>query len=253
MRCNEQEIFQPKKTIVTRAFSQATQLLDKLSALGIDPIPLPTIEIQAPSDGGKELRESIQNLEDYDWVILTSANGVEMFLQEVSDISVLERTQIAAIGLGTKQALKEYGLETDLIPNDYVAEGLLEVFPDFQEEGRILLPRGAKGRDVLPETLREAGWIVDVIPTYQTCIPEKFDPFDNQTIGADSIIFTSASTVENFVKMYGLENMPPNLISIGPITTKSIHSLDLHVALEADPHTIQGIIDCLQVQFEKMR
>lgn len=246
MQHNKKQKFQPKKIVVTRSRSQSGSLLKKLSDIGLDIVSLPTIQIQTLDGNIKQLHESIETLDTYDWVIFTSVNGVETFLKEITDTTVLDQVQIAAIGSGTKEALKVKGIKTDLVPVNYLAEGLVDVFPEYQKGGKILFPRGEKGRNILPKTLRELGWQVDLIPIYRTTIPTNFDAFDNQVIQADSIIFTSTSTVENFVKMYGNKNMPNNIISIGPITSTTVYELGFQVALEADPHTIEGIVACLE-------
>jgi len=245
MRNNKQEKPKRTKVIVTRALSQAKPLLKKLTESGFETFHLPTIEIRPPNDDGKDLRESIQRLEEYDWIILTSSNGAEIFLREINDRTVIDQKQIAVIGSGTEKTLKEHGFEADLIPKDFLAEGLIQAFPDIQDNGRVLLPCAAKARDFLPTALRQSGWTVDVVHAYQTCIPEQFDSFDNQKIGADCIIFTSPSTIENFITMYGVENMPPKIISIGPVTTKAIRDFNFHVDLEAKLSNIQGIVNCL--------
>ena len=248
MRDSNEGKSKPSKVIVTRTLSQARPLLQRLIALGFETFHLPTIEIQPPDDEGKELRESIQNLAKYDWIILTSSNGAEMFLREINDRTVLDQKQIAVIGSGTEKTLKEYGFEADLIPNDFLAEGLVQAFPAFQHNGRVLLPSATQARDFLPNALRKFGWTVDVVHAYQTCIPKHFDPFNNQKIGADFIIFTSPSTIENFISMYGVENMPPKIISIGPVTSNAIKNFNLDVDLEANPSNTEGIIDCLLKQ-----
>ena len=246
MQHNKKQKFQPKKIVVTRSRSQSGSLLKKLSDIGLDVVSLPTIQIQTSDGNIKQLHESIETLDTYDWVIFTSVNGVETFLKEVTDTTVLDQVQIAAIGSGTKEALKVKGIKTDLVPINYLAEGLVDAFPEYQKGGKILFPRGEKGRNIVPKNLRELGWQVDLIPIYRTTIPTNFDAFDNQVIQADSIIFTSTSTVENFVKMYGNKNMPNNIISIGPITSTTVYELGFQVALEANPHTIEGIVACLE-------
>jgi len=245
MRNRNQGKPKPRKVIVTRALSQAKPLLQRLIASGFETFHLPTIEIQPPDDEGKELRDSIQNLAAYDWIILTSSNGAEMFLEEINDKTVIDQKQIAVIGSGTEKTLEKYGFEADLIPNDFLAEGLVQAFPDFQDNGRVLLPCATQARDFLPTALRKSGWTVDVVHAYQTCIPKHFGSFNNQRIGADFIIFTSPSTIENFISMYGVENMPPNIISIGPVTSNAIRNFNLDVDLEANPSNTEGIIDCL--------
>ncbi|MEE2682842.1 MAG: uroporphyrinogen-III synthase [Actinomycetota bacterium] len=234
---------QLKKIVVTRARIQADGLLKQLAAIGMEPILLPAIEIQPPDDEGEALRESIHILDQYDWLIFTSANGVNAFFAELDGLSLPIGTQIAVIGTGTNQAMKRFGIDADLVAEESVAEGLLRAFLTLEKEKKILLPRAAKARDVLPDNLRKAGWVVDEVSAYQTKIPEKFDSFDNTIIEADSIIFTSVSTFENFLKMYGLENIPPNIISIGPITSEAIRESGRIVAIEANPHNIQGIIE----------
>jgi uroporphyrinogen III methyltransferase/synthase len=232
--------------VVTRARAQASELVGRLVELGATVLEAPTIEIGDPADGGAALRSAVADLGSYDWLVLTSPNGVHRTFAHVPDARVLGSVRVAAIGPGTAEALAAYRVVADLVPDAFVAEGLLEAFPAPPAGGgRVLLARAAVARDVLPEGLRDAGWHVEVVAAYATRPVADAAELADQVAAADAVTFTSSSTVTNFCDAFGVERAPATVVSIGPITTATARRAGLEVAAQADPHTIDGLVDAV--------
>ena len=232
--------------VITRTPSQGKELIKELIDSGFNVISRPTIEIALPDDQGASLSNAIQSLSDYEWVILTSSNGVTEFVKAVNKIGTKEFPKIAVIGSSTERALNNFGIRVSLRPNNQIAEGLLEVFPSPEVNNKVLLPVATNSRELLPRVLKEKGWNVDLVHSYKTIKPKHFQPYDNNKHNADYIVFTSPSTVVNFIEMYGQENLPKKLISIGPVTSEMIRKRNLSVYRESNPHDSTGILQCLR-------
>jgi uroporphyrinogen III methyltransferase / synthase len=242
-----------QRIVVTRAKAQADALSSKLTALGAEAIEIPTIEIHPAADYAP-LDRAIDNLASYDWLIFTSVNGVKFFLDRLdrsaTDLRAL-RAKICAIGPATRAAIEALHLKVDLMGKEYVAEGLLEAFREHELAGkRILLPRAAVARDLVPTELTKRGATVDVVEAYQTIIPESAAVRAREIFGAgrppDWITFTSASTVQNFATAAGAELLRGvRVASIGPITTKAAKNLGIEVTTEAREYTIDGLVDAI--------
>ncbi len=239
-----------KRIVVTRAKAQAGTLSEKLTELGAEVIELPTIEIQPASDYGP-LDRAIARLGSYDWLIFTSANGVRWFLKRLEKAGGQARSigaRICAIGPATKAEVEALGLQVELMGEEYVAEGLLAAFEPFEIRGkRILLPRAAVARDVVPEQLRARGAEVDVVEAYRTGVPAESVRRVREIFGAarkpDIVTFTSSSTVQHFVDLAGTEALKGvRAASIGPITSGKARELGIEVAAEADVFTIDGLV-----------
>jgi uroporphyrinogen III methyltransferase/synthase len=233
-----------RRVVVTRTRRQASALSARLHELGAEPIEVPVIAIDQPADGGAGLRAAVARLAagEYDWLVLTSPNGVARLFDHVPDARAV-RARVAAIGPGTAAALAERRIVADLLPERFVAEGLLEVFPPGP--GRVLLARAAVARDVLPDGLAASGWAVDVAEAYRT-VPAALDDRQlDQVRSADAITFTSSSTVEHFVAAAGVAAVPPVVACIGPVTAATARDLGLTVDVEAAEHTIDGLVDAL--------
>jgi uroporphyrinogen III methyltransferase/synthase len=195
----------------------------------------------------------------FEWIVFTSVNGVHRFFADVPDARVLGATRVAAIGPGTSAALALCRIVADIVPDRYVAEGLLDVFPDAHDSvderrstrgRRVLLPRAAKARDVLPEGLRAKGWNVDVVEAYRT-VPARPDPTTLEAAAtADAICFTSSSTVDNYLAAAGRDRVPAIVSCIGPITAATARDHGLDVAVEASTHTINGLVDALAAHLQ---
>src|SRR5437899_2136395 len=196
-----------KRILVTRIRKQASVLTNKLRALGAYVIELPTIRIEPPSDL-REFAELVQDAHVYDWIVFTSANGVEaffdIFFKLYDDAREIGAGRIAAIGPATAQRLKDFHLHVDLQPDEFVAEAVVK---EFEKQGsienlRILLVRAEKARDTLPKELSALGGILDEAFAYRT-VPETRDTSGARRQlaqdGADLVTFTSSSTVENFI------------------------------------------------------
>lgn len=234
--------------IVTRPADQARELVTALTLQGAGTIDLPAIEIGDPADGGAALRAAVAELGSYDWVVVTSPNGARRLLAELPDARALGGVQVAAIGPGTAAALLEGNIRADLVPERFVAEALLEALPAppkaGERSGRILLARAAVARDVLPDGLRAAGWEVDVVEAYRTVAAEP-DPVALDVAQlADVVSFTSSSTVTHFLALTA-GWVPPTVACIGPVTAATAREAGLTVDVEAEVHTVPGLVDAL--------
>ena len=238
-----------RRIVVTRARGQADALGARLSALGAQAIELPTIEI-APAADYEPLDRALLELSAYDWLIFTSANGVRCFVDRL-DASPTDwrrlRARICAIGPATRAALEALHLKVDLMGKEYVAEGLLEAFAPYDLEGaRILLPRAAVARDLVPVELTRRGARVDVVEAYRTVIPEDAAQKAAALGAVDAITFTSSSTVRNFVHAGGVQALAgAKVVTIGPVTTATAREAGILVASEAHPYTVDGLVEAL--------
>jgi uroporphyrinogen III methyltransferase/synthase len=235
-----------KRVVVTRATAQASGLVARLLDLGAEALEAPTIRIEAPADGGAALEAAIDRVDTFDWIVFTSPNGVRRTFAHIPDARVLGGTQIAAVGPGTADALVRFRVVPDLLPEEFVAESLLASFPEPPDgAGTVLVAQAAVARDVLPEGLRAMGWDVEVVAAYAT-VPADLSEDDRERIAAaDAVTFTSSSTVTNFVDAMGPADVPPVVVSIGPITSATARERGLDVTIEADPHTIDGLVDAV--------
>jgi uroporphyrinogen III methyltransferase / synthase len=238
-----------RTVVVTRAREQASDLVSRLGALGATVLELPSIQL-APLDF------VLPELAAYGWMVFTSANGVDAFFDRglaprSLDARALAPLCIAAIGPGTAAALSRRGLRADLVPERFVAESLLEAFPApvADRPARVLLARAETARDVLPEGLAALGYEVDVLSVYRTePAPVDAQMLDRVRAGGavDAITFTSSSTVDNFCDAVGpLSGPRPAVVSIGPVTSDTARARGLEVDVEADPHTIDGVVEAL--------
>jgi len=233
--------------VVTRAREQVSGLRLRLEELGAEVLELPAIEISP-------IEFSVPELSAYEWLVFTSPNGVRAFFHDGLtpaglDARALAGVRLAAIGPGTAHALTTSGLRTDLLPERFVAESLLEAFPAPSAPGaRVLLARAEVARDILPEGLGERGYAVDVLPVYRTR-PATPDPALVQRVAEgrfDAITFTSSSTVDNFCAQVDPRPDPfPVVVSIGPVTSATACERGLRVDAEAEQHTIDGLVTTL--------
>ena len=245
-----------KHILVTRARAQASALTEKLTALGAACVETPVIRIVPPADGYAALDAAIGELHTYHWLIFTSVNGVEHFFARLHhagrDTRALGYAKVAAIGSATAKALHSYGIDADLVPEEFRAEAVVEALkPILPPRARILLPRAQEARDVLPESLREHGATVDVTPAYET-VPELSggeelaERLRNGEI--DFVTFTSSSTVKNLVHQLG--NITPlqqvKIACIGPVTAETARSFALEPDIIAENYTIDGLVDAIR-------
>jgi uroporphyrinogen III methyltransferase / synthase len=233
-----------RTVVVTRTRAQASALSERLRELGAVPVELPTIRIVAPDDDGVALAGARERLTAgaYDWLVLTSANGVDRLFAGLPDARAV-RARVAAIGPGTADALARHRVVADLVPERYVAEGLLAVFPEGR--GRALLARAAVARDVLPDGLAALGWDVDVVDAYRTVAAEPDADLLARAAAADAITFTSSSTVERWLELAGADRTPAVVACIGPVTAATARRHGLRVDVEATEHTVDGLLRAL--------
>jgi uroporphyrinogen III methyltransferase/synthase len=218
---------------VTRARAQASGLAARLRALGASVVEAPAIRIEP-------IAVDVPELAAYDLLCLTSPNGVHRLLEEVRDARALAGPAIAAIGPGTAGALREHGIEADIVPERSVAESLVEALADLDVR-RVLVARAEEARDVLPAALRERGAEVDVLALYRTVAEPLDEAGRTAALGADYATFTSASSVRFFHEAAGtLEG--PRLVSIGPVTSAALRELGYEPAVEARDHTPDGVV-----------
>ena len=237
-----------QRIVVTRDRRQAAELAEPLEELGAEVLLLPVIEIQPPADP-EPLERAMLQLHAYDWIIFTSVNSVRSFVNTLGDIRSL-RAKVCAIGPATAAAVEALHIKVDRIPTEYVAESLLAALANDDLAGkRILLPRAAVARDLVPVELTRRGAKVDVVEAYRTVVPEDASARAHEVLARNPtwITFTSSSTVKNFVTLAGRHTLQGiKIASIGPITSATARELGLTVHAEANPHTVAGLIEALK-------
>jgi uroporphyrinogen III methyltransferase/synthase len=252
-----------KRVLVTRTKDQAKTLIEALRRVGAEAVVFPTIQT-LPPENFSALDSAISNINAFDWVVFTSANGVRYFFDRFSaiekDVRTMAGVKIAAIGEKTALALKQFHLRVDLVPDEAVAEGLVEAFSKIKMDGlRVLIPRAREAREILPDELRQMGARVDVVETYRTIQPEaEATPLMEKFMAGriDVITFTSASTVKNLIEMVGKDNIftfvnKVVIASIGPITRQALQRAGLPVHVTAEEPSILGLVDALVKYFER--
>ncbi|HEX4448693.1 MAG TPA: uroporphyrinogen-III synthase [Polyangiaceae bacterium] len=253
-----------RRILVTRALEQAGSTAALLRDAGAEPVVVPTIEIRPPADASP-LAGALVALRAgaYHWVAFTSPNGVDRTWEALAamgaDTRAFGAARVAAIGPATARAVERHGLRPDVVAKEFRGERLAEAMlsaigADRQGEApRVLLPRAAKARDVLPEILRAAGCTVDVVPAYETHPPPAgpvnrlIEDLTGRRL--DAATFTSSSTVDNFCDLLGSRAAEllgkTKVASIGPITTASAERRGLRVDVTAREYTMAGLIDAL--------
>lgn len=245
-----------KRIVVTRARNQSGDLVDQLTYLGGEVLEFPTIRIQA-TDDPDPLNEAIEYLDDYDWIVFTSVNGVDAFFDAMAryrlDARRLYQLKVCAIGPETAQRLRQNGIITDLLPRQFTAQSIGDAFIAREKlrNKKILLPRSDLAQDDLPNLLSAMGAEVDEITAYRTVIEESFQDELIEAIEQDSIdwlTLTSPSTVHNFLKMIDADTLGGKklrIASIGPTTSDVIKRLGLKVDVQAHEYTIPSLIDAI--------
>ncbi|MFO7886531.1 MAG: uroporphyrinogen-III C-methyltransferase [Desulfobacteraceae bacterium] len=247
-----------KSIVVTRARSQASDLVTRLEALGASCLEAPSIDIAVPDDN-TPLENSIHSIKDYHWLIFTSVNGVYFFFKTLfaleKDVRVLGHLKLACIGPATAKKLESYGLICDILPETYRAESVVKAFcSEDLKNKKILLPRAREARSVLPVELKKMGADISDIAAYKTV-----QASDNQDIllkalenkEIDMVTFTSSSTVKNFIHLLPQKNLKDlisnvTFASIGPITTETAEQLGIPIHIFADTYTIPGLVSAIQ-------
>lgn len=252
-----------KRIVVTRARKQASTFLLALSELGAECIEFPTIEVIPPA-GYEEMDRAISELDHYRWLIFTSTNGVRFFFDRLwnagKDSRDLKGVRVAAIGSRTGDVLLQKGISPDLVPDEFRAEAVVEALRKEDVRGvRILLPRAAEAREVLPRELEKMGARVDVVEAYRTIRPEGDRARVREMLEAGDIhmvTFTSSSTVRNFIHMFEREGaafftwMKKTAIAcIGPVTAETAEKHGLKVTLVAPQYTIEALTSAISRHF----
>jgi len=254
-----------KRIVVTRARQQASDLVKLLSDLGAECLEYPTLKIIPPKDP-EPLQQAVKNLPTYDWIVFTSVNGVIHFFEQLfaagKDVRALSRMQTAAIGPATAEQLREFGLISDIVPETYRAESVVEAFKEMNLKGKkILLPRAKEARPILPVELTKMGAEVDEIPAYAIQnITENAGDLTKQLEEkrVDLITFTSSSTVKNFKALLPADNFKKlmqgvTIASIGPITTDTAKQLDFDVHISAESYTIPGLVEAILQYYQETK
>jgi uroporphyrinogen-III synthase/uroporphyrinogen III methyltransferase/synthase len=257
--------FAGRRVLVTRAAHQAGKLSEGLRALGAETVEVPVLEIRPPASF-EPLDAAIRQLDSYDWLILTSANAVRALIERASFLGVaLEGKappQVAVIGEATASEARKAGMQVAFVPVAYVAEslvaGLLQSLQNRQSRQRILLVRAAVARDVIPDALRAAGAVVDVVDAYRNTLPEAAPEQLRQALqnGLDAATFTSSSCAIHLAEAaraagvaWPFAAVPA--VSIGPITSQTLRELGWPPAVEAVPSDIPGLIAAVERLFRR--
>jgi uroporphyrinogen-III synthase len=244
--------------VVTRSGAQASGLVDHLVALGATVVKLPVIAVEDPSDGGSALAEAADRLVagGYRWVVCTSSNAAIRLLATVGGRGVPPSVQWAAVGATTARTLGEGGVIPDLMPEVALSDALADAFPEAGSLGggtaadrgsssAVLFPRAETVRGAVASGLRAKGWTVDEVVAYRTVAGAPHPDAIAAAGQADAIAFTSSSTVERTIDLLGADGVPPVIVSIGPITSATAREAGLVVTAEAEPHTIDGLVESL--------
>ncbi|HWI54839.1 MAG TPA: uroporphyrinogen-III synthase, partial [Desulfobacteria bacterium] len=259
----EQKPLFGKRVLITRARSQASVFAEKVEDLGAEPWEFPTIEIADPEEFSP-LDAAIAEIEAYDWLVLTSVNGVQSFMNRLrylkKDIRKLSNIKIVAIGPKTRDEIEKYGIFCEFMPEEFVAEAIIEIFKTQEIRGKkVLLPRADIARKILPETLKEMGALVTEVTAYRTVegsgnTDELIRMLEDKKIHV--LTFTSSSTVKNFIRKLGdrrSEELLNNAVvaCIGPITSATARELGLKVDIEALRYTIDGLVEAILKYYGK--
>lgn len=250
-----------RTVVVTRARAQAAGLVRMLEEQGAEILAMPVIKLVDPDDWSPA-DAALDAVSTYDWVVFTSSNALDRFLgrarargmNEDRLLGELAGRKIAAVGPATAARCEAAGLHTDYVPAEAVAEGLIEGFEalGLGHGARVLLPRALEAREVLPDALRAAGAVIDVVPVYRT-VPAEPDPGAVSRIAqgdVDVVTFTSPSTVRNFFGMLestdaGVPARALRAVTIGPVTSDALREFGIEPFAEAGEHTSAGLVEAL--------
>jgi len=240
-----------RRIIVTRPRHQAESLSNALAALGADVVVAPAITIEPPVDGAS-LDAAVARADDYDWIVFTSVNGVEAFFDRSTSTP---RSDFAAIGPATADALSERGVRASVVPERFIAEEVFEALSRYTDLSgkKILLPRADIAREALPKLLRDAGGDVDVVAAYRTT-PASEDIERAIALvrdgSVDAVTFTSGSTVRSFFSSADdavRARVTP--ASIGPITSDALREENVEPVIEAERYTTEGLVEAIRRHF----
>ena len=241
-----------KKVLVTRTRKQSQPFADALVKAGFEPVFFPTIAIQ-PVDDWHSLENTLEEIHIFDWVLFTSPNAVDVFFAQFPGAFVSTDVKIAAVGAKTAAKLEENGVAVNLVPDDFVGEGLLASLGDVKGKC-FLLPRAKVARKILPDEIRKAGGILDEFAIYETvAATPTTEEIASLRTGVDVVTFTSPSTANNFVKLakeigidpFNLKNNPL-IACIGPVTEKAAREIGFTSIVVAETYTTDGLVEILK-------
>lgn len=256
-----------KRVVVTRSREQAGELVELLESLGAETIGAPMIRILPPDDYGP-LDKAVAEAGTFDWIVFTSANGVDSFMRRLNagpgDVRKLKSARLVAIGPATAEHLAFHGVKADLAPAESRAEAIVQALRERGElkSRKFLLPRADIAREVLADELRKAGAEVTEVTAYRTVLAEierESDPDIYRMLldkRIDVVTFTSASTVRNFVKVYGAEQAPDLLrttlvASIGPVTAEAAEQYGIKTSIMPKEYTTPALVEAIVEHFQK--
>ena len=241
------------RILTTRASKQSGGLAKPLREMGAEVVEIPTIEIKPPRSF-KALDAALRNISKYDWLILTSVNGVEALFARLKKLGIatekLKHLEVAAIGPATAHEIEQHGLKVTVTPERYIAESVVEALKGKTEGKRVLLVRAKVARDVLPNELKKAGAKVDVAEAYETHVPvgakAKLNRlFCHEASRPDIVTFTSSSTATNFFDLLEKDHYHSLreiwLASIGPVTSATLRQAGFKTNIEALEYTMEGL------------
>jgi uroporphyrinogen-III synthase len=244
-----------RRVLVTRATHQAGKLSEGLRALGAEPVEVPMLEIRAPENLAL-LDAALQKLNEYDWLILTSANTVRALAVRATELGIdlthHAQTRVAVIGKATAETARSVGFRVDLVPETFVAERLAEMLAGAARGKRFLLARASDAREVIPNALRQAGGTVDIIDAYRNVLPEEAHALLRSALKKriDAATFSSSSGVTHLAiaaKNAGIAFPLAGVaaVSIGPVTSMTLREMGWEPAAEANPSDVSGLIDAV--------
>jgi uroporphyrinogen III methyltransferase/synthase len=255
-----------KRVLVTRPRDQAGDLVRRLEAMGADAIEAPMIRIEPPEDYGP-LDEACTRVSEFDWIIFSSANAVDAFIERLlhspRDLRALRDTRLCGVGPATGERLATYGLKVDLVPAEHRAEGVVRAITEMRDVRglKVLLPKADIGRDVIGDELRKQGADVTEVVAYRTVVvePEREGEPDIYRMllerRIDVVTFTSGSAVRNFVRVLGPEPAADLLrgtivASIGPVTAEAAALSNIETTIMPTEHTVPALVDAIVKYFE---
>jgi uroporphyrinogen III methyltransferase/synthase len=255
-----------KIALVACSEAKSEALSTGLRSLGAEVTIFPVISIKGIVDA-RALDAALDNLGDYSWIIFTSTYGVHYFLTRMEERRIakerIRKVQVCAVGPATAAALEAAGVSVSLVPKEFVAEGILAVFEERYEDLRamaglrILLPRAKEARDLLPRALEAVGARVDVAPCYENTLPE-IDADRVRSVLActpDLLVFTSSSTVNNFVTLLGRENgrrmlSDATVAALGPITARTLAAFGKQAEILPRENTIPSLLVAIRLYYQ---
>jgi uroporphyrinogen III methyltransferase/synthase len=245
-----------RRIVITRPRAQALEFAEQLEAHGAEVIPFPTIEMALPPSLAA-VDDAMRRAAEFDWLVFTSANGVRVFFERLQalggDVRDWHRARFAAIGPQTARALQQHYVRVDIVPEEFRAEAVVEALVQAGVAGtRILLPRAAGARDVLPLQLQQHGALIEEVATYTTALPSDTAGELRGVLlsgGADLVTFTSSSTVDNFVTVFKgeVERVLAHAAvgCIGPITAGTARSCGMRVDIQPRSYTIPAFVEAI--------